>query len=328
MLVSIGIGVVDRFAYFKEAVQAALAQTWPHIEILVGDDGDSSAVREWCLRLAEQDGRLKYHYNGGRLGIAGNWNAIAARAEGEFIVFPGDDDRLLPRFVERLVTVATSDTALVFSNHHIIDARGRRLPEETDHVTRRYHRSQLPAGQVSASACAWGLAICPSAALVRRRHVLQLGFGADLTSPDIDLFIRLASDRARFDFVPELLVEVRQHPLSLTTAGLRHDTLLTRLLDVPVAPDLEPLKRDLLAHLAVTAVSRSLERGDCVAARRVLQSGYYPMASRRASYMTHQACAVLPGSVGAAVYRTILQMKRAVGRSRSGNGDAVKAPCT
>jgi glycosyltransferase involved in cell wall biosynthesis len=320
VLVSVGIGVVNRFEYFKEAVRAALAQTWPHIEVIVGDDGDSPAVREWCVRLADQDPRLKYHHNPRRLGIAGNWNAISARATGEFIVFPGDDDRLLPSFVETLVSAAAADTAVVFSNHHIIDAHGRRVPEETDRVTRHYHRSVLTGGQVHAPACAWQLAICPSAALVRRCHVARLRFGEDLTSPDVELFIRLAGESARFDFVPEHLVEFRVHPLNLTSSGLHHDTLLARLLDVAVPPDIEPLKRELLAHLAVTAVSRCLERGDRVAARRFLRSGYYPAASRRASYLAHRACAALPSSIGVVVYRAILQMKRTFRLSLGGIG--------
>jgi hypothetical protein len=315
-LVSIGIGVVDRVEYFKEAVQAALAQTWPHIEVVVGDDGSCGALRDWCVRLAGQDPRLKYQRNDRSLGIAGNWNAIAGRASGEFVIFPGDDDRLLPTFVERLLAAATPDTALVFSNHHIIDADGRRVPEETERITQHYGRSALPAGQVNASACAWRLAICPSAALVRRRHVTRLGFGADLTSPDVELFIRLAGEGARFDFVPEHLTEFRQHPLSLSNAGLRHDTLLERLVDIPVAPDVAPLKHELLEHLAVSAVSRCLERGDSSAARRFLQSGYYPKASRPGTYMTQRACAMLPSQIGSALYGTILQMKRTVRVSR------------
>lgn len=319
-LVSVGIGVVDRVEYFKEAVQGALAQTWPHIEVVVGDDGTCAAIRDWCLRLARQDPRLKYQRNDRSLGIAANWNAIVARASGEFVVFPGDDDRLLPTFVERLLSVATSDTALVFSNHHIIDADGRRVPEETERITRHYRRSALPVGQVDASACAWRLAICPSATLVRRRDVVRLGFGADLTSPDVELFIRLASEGARFDFVPEHLAEFRQHPLSLSNAGLRHDTLLERLVDIPVAPDVEPLKHELLEHLAVTAVSRCLERGDCLAARRFLQSGYYPKASRPGAYMTQRACAMLPDQMGSALYGTILQVKRTVRVSRPWRG--------
>lgn len=327
MLVTIGIGVVDRVEYFKEAVGAALAQTWPHIEVVVGDDGDSPAVREWSLRLADVDPRLKYHHNNERLGIAGNWNAIAARATGEFIVLPGDDDRLLPNFVERLVSVAASDTALVFSNHHIIDADGRRVPEETERITRHYQRAALPVGQVNASACAWRLAICPSAALIRRRHVVRLGFGDDLTSPDVDLFIRLAGEGARFDFVPEHLVEFRQHPLNLSSTGLRHDTLMSRLLDLAVPADIEPLKRELLAHLAVTAVSRCLERGDRSAARRFLQSGYYPAASRRLSYLTHRACVALPNAIGAAVYKTVLLVKRAARMSRRLKHAGAGAPC-
>jgi glycosyltransferase involved in cell wall biosynthesis len=318
--VSIGIGVVDRIEYFKEAVTAALAQTWPNIEVVIGDDGANSAIRDWCVRLAERDRRLKYFRNVRNLGIAGNWNAIAAQATGEFIVFPGDDDRLLPNFVERLLSVVTSETALAFSNHHIIDGQGRRVPEETDRITRHYRRSGLPAGPVNASACAWSLAICPSAAIVRRRDVVRLGFGDNVTSPDVELFIRLATEGARFDFVPEYLAEFRQHPLSLSVSGLRHDTLLTRLLDVAVAPEVAPFKRGLLEQLTVTAVSRCLERGDSLGARRFLQSGYYPTASRRVAYVTQQACAILPNRIGSSLYRFMLQLKRA---GRMSHGGAV-----
>jgi glycosyltransferase involved in cell wall biosynthesis len=316
--VSIGIGVVDRVEYFKEAVQAALAQTWPNLEVVVGDDGMSSAIHDWCTSVAARDPRLKYQRNDRSLGIAGNWNAIAARATGEFIVFPGDDDRLLPTFVARLLSAATADTAMVFSNHHIIDANGRRVPHETERITRHYQRAGLAAGPVNAPACAWQLAICPSTALVRRRHVVRLGFGDDVTSPDVELFIRLATEGARFDFVPDYLAEFRQHPLSLSVSGLRHDTLMMRLLDVPVAPEIEPLKRDLLAHLAVTAVSRCLERGDGATARRFLGSGYYPLESRRTAYLTQQMCAALPDPIGSFLYRTVLQMKRLARRWRGG----------
>src|SRR5437867_111339 len=106
-LVSIAIPTVDRFSYLIEAVEAALAQTWPHIEVLVGDDGDSPQIRDWCSQRSRADARLRYEKNHRRLGIARNWNAMAARACGEFIVFQGDDDRLLPQFVATLMNATT-----------------------------------------------------------------------------------------------------------------------------------------------------------------------------------------------------------------------------
>jgi hypothetical protein len=109
--------------------------------------------------------------------------------------------------------------------------------------------------------------------------------------------------------------------LNLTSAGLRHDTLLRRLLAISVPAEIEPLKRELLEHLAVTAASRHLERGDGLAARRVLQCGYYPASSRRAAYFTQLACALLPSSLGGRLYRSILQVKRATRPSPGTDAD-------
>ena len=55
-IVTIGIPTVNRLAYLIEAVESALAQTWPHIEVLVGHDGDGPDVSDWCRARAERDG--------------------------------------------------------------------------------------------------------------------------------------------------------------------------------------------------------------------------------------------------------------------------------
>lgn len=308
-LVSLGIPTVDRLPYLIEAVESALAQTWANIEVLVGDDGHSAAVRDWCLRRREHDPRLHYHRNATRLGLAGNWNAIAARASGEFVAFIGDDDRLLPAFVERLVTAFSPEIAVVFCNHHVIDARGLRLDDETARVTRQYHRAGLSDGDVPSPVVAWQLAICGSAVMTRRRDVLRLGFSEELNSPDIEFFIRLAGEGARFRFVGDSLSECRIHPATETASGLRNDVLTARLIPLSVPIEIEPLKQALIQRLAVNAVSVALQRGDWRQARAFLRSDYYPAAERTASVI-QRACVTLQSPVGTTLYRALLFAKR------------------
>lgn len=312
-LVSIGIPTVSRLAYLREAVAAALGQTWPNVEVLIGDDGTSEEIREFGTALAARDPRVKYQRNSRRLGLAGNWNEIAGNASGDFIAFLGDDDRLLPTFIERLLAGAASDTAVAFCNHHIIDAKGLRLPAEATRAEARYHRTGIAAGRVDVPAvCAWRLAICPSAALVRREHVLRLGFREELNSPDVEFFIRLAGEGARFDFVEERLVEFRTHPAAATASGLRHEALVARLLPIAVTKEIEPFKRELIEHLIVNAVSRCLQQGRRDQAQVFLRSAYYPKAGRRGSRFVQRTCAVLPASVGSCIYRTVASIKSRV----------------
>src|SRR5437870_5191686 len=98
-LVTIAIPTYERLSYLVEAVGSALAQSYEKIEVLVGDDGSNPAIREWCEEQTKSDSRFRYQKNNRNLGLAGNWNALADAARGEYINIIGDDDRLLPNFL-------------------------------------------------------------------------------------------------------------------------------------------------------------------------------------------------------------------------------------
>src|ERR1700691_2889836 len=101
-----------RLPYLREALASALSQTHTNVEILIRDDGSQDAIRDFVLEQARTDARVHYARNEVRLGLGGNWNALAQWARGEFIVIIGDDDRLLPSFVSRLLSVFTPDAAV------------------------------------------------------------------------------------------------------------------------------------------------------------------------------------------------------------------------
>jgi hypothetical protein len=63
--------------------------------------------------------------------MSANFNALAQAARGEFLVAIGDDDRLLPEFVSRLVGVMRPELRVAFSNHYLITADGKRLELES-----------------------------------------------------------------------------------------------------------------------------------------------------------------------------------------------------
>ena len=101
-LVSIVIPTFDRPTYLEEAVVSALQQDYPCLEVLVGDNGSGEALRGLSPEVTA-DPRFSYRRNSHNLGMSGNFNALADAAGGEFFVAIGDDDRLLPGFVGRLV---------------------------------------------------------------------------------------------------------------------------------------------------------------------------------------------------------------------------------
>ena len=276
-LVSIAIPTFDRLDYLKEAVASALAQTYHNVEVLIGDDGPTGVIQAWCRGAVSRDARVRYQRNHKNLGLAGNWNALADSARGEFLVIIGDDDRLLPDFVGKLLAAIRPAAQVAFANHYLIDSRGARLGAESYQHTRLYHRDRLPAGEVAnAAICVWRKSIPLSATLMHTRDIQRLRFKEDVNIPEIETFALLAQEGARFVFVPEYLSEYRTHAQSYTATGLTSEKLVKYMLPIPVSPEVEPYKREFMSALLVNAVSRCLQQGEREMARQFLANEYYP----------------------------------------------------
>jgi glycosyltransferase involved in cell wall biosynthesis len=115
--------------FFGEALASALAQTWPAFEVVVCDDSPGGDI-EAAVR-ARADARLKYVRNPQRLGFAGNFSRCLELAQGEYIKFLNDDDRLRPRCVEILASAMRSNPGvrLATSRRIVIDEQGRQAPD-------------------------------------------------------------------------------------------------------------------------------------------------------------------------------------------------------
>ena len=97
-----------------------------------------------------------------------------------------------------------------------------------------------------------------------------------MNTPDVEFFIRLALQGARFIFVPDYLMEYRVHLGAMTASGLWTEELVECLTPIEVKPEIEPYKRKLLIPMVVNAVSRCLQRGNMERARALLRNKYYP----------------------------------------------------
>ncbi len=327
-LVSIIIPTFDRPRYLREAIDAALAQTYAEVEVLVFDNGTMEETLAVGEEAAGRDSRVRFQRNERNLGMSANFNALGAAARGEFLVAIGDDDRLLPDFVGRLVEAMRPDVRVAFSNHYLIDSEGRRLEEESVAYNRKYGRDQLPAGVLqNPEAAAWRQSIPMSASLLRTADMQRLRFREDLNTPDAEFFIRLATEGARFVFLPDYLMEYRVHLGAETVSGLWSEQLVDCLTPLKVKPEIEPFKRQFLTPIVVNAVSRSLQQGNMAMARKFLRNEYYPRRGRgglagadgSAPGPNHSGhglrhmvgswlqsfCAHLPAPVGGSIYRAV-----------------------
>lgn len=319
-LVTIAVPTYNRPAMLRDAVASALAQSYRHIEVLVGDNAAADEVRLWCDNLRQQDARVRYQAYARNLGMAGNWNALADAARGEFFVLLADDDRLCPEFVATLLSAVKQHSAHVaFCNHHVIDSDGLRLHGQGATFAEVYNRRELQDGLIAnPEICVWQNSISIAACLLRTADVREVRFKEDLNTPELEFFTRLFRKERRLVFNGQFLAEYRIHGGSGTAAGLWIDRLAGYLIVAAVRPDVEPLKRRLLRPLLISAVNRCLEQGKQLEARRLLASPYYP----RPKWINPQAivqsiCAVAPPAVSQVVFAISRGASRAIARRTS-----------
>jgi glycosyltransferase involved in cell wall biosynthesis len=302
-----------RLPYLREAVAAALAQTHRDIEVVLSDNGSDPSIRAFAAEQSSLDSRVRYRRNDPSVSLAGNFNAVLQDSRGEYVLFNGDDDRLLPTCVEKLLAAHDADTVVAFSHHYIIDDRGERNDALTRHFAAFYSRAGLPKGRLADPVlCAWRNSIPLPSSLIRAAEARRLGIRPEVQACDLDLFIRIAGAGGKFVFIPEFLAEYRVHPGSATSAGNVDASLLDMLEPIPVPPHVEPLKRRILGRALTVSVTAALRVGNVRGARAMIRHRYYPSVRERAAYVVVQrALALLPPGIARSSAALLTRARRA-----------------
>ena len=207
--VTVVIPTRNRIAFLAEAVESVRRQTLEHWELVVVDDASDDGVATEAGRLLGDDPRmqlvaLEEHVERGQARNIG-----LARASGRYVLFLDDDDRLLPRALERLTGILDSDSeaSVIIGARHAFDGRGhaRREPHPRFRV-RRPLAFELLLGWLSV----W--VAVPGQCLMRADALRALGGWNEglVVGEDQELLLRLASGRPAV-LVPQTVLEYRLH---------------------------------------------------------------------------------------------------------------------
>lgn len=127
LVVSIIIPVYNHAEYIEACINSALAQTYPHVEVVVVDDASADGrVREILNRL-EGHPRLKVIYNEANLGISRTQNKALVASSGQLIGFLDCDDQLTPSAVERCVAAWNPGIVYLHTGRINMDAQGKEI---------------------------------------------------------------------------------------------------------------------------------------------------------------------------------------------------------
>ncbi len=86
-------------AFIRRTLDSLAAQTWPDLEILVGDDRSTDATLEVVRRFAEEHPNTRIVDREANLGWLRNSNDLMERATGELQFFAFHDDVVAPTYV-------------------------------------------------------------------------------------------------------------------------------------------------------------------------------------------------------------------------------------
>jgi glycosyltransferase involved in cell wall biosynthesis len=112
-LVSILVPCFNAERWIAQAIESALAQTWPEKEVIVVDDGSTDRSLDIIKRF---DGRIRWE-TGPNRGSNATRNRLLALARGEWLQYLDADDYLLPEKLARQVEFAREhpNVAVIYS---------------------------------------------------------------------------------------------------------------------------------------------------------------------------------------------------------------------
>lgn len=123
--ISILIPTYNRAGMLVKAVESALAQTYPDLEILVSDNASEDETAKVMARFTG-DPRLSYLRNQSNVGMVANWRQSMLRATGDFFLVLSDDDELIDsEYLRKAAALIqqNKDMVLLYANGYILDSQ-------------------------------------------------------------------------------------------------------------------------------------------------------------------------------------------------------------
>ncbi|HKY30576.1 MAG TPA: glycosyltransferase family A protein [Pyrinomonadaceae bacterium] len=206
-LVSVVISCYNHEEYLGEAIESVLAQTYPHFEVIVVDDG--STDRSWDV--AQEFSGIRSIQQENRGTPAATRNRGLQESRGEYVVFLDGDDRLLPHALEIGVRHLERypDCAYAAGRCQSMSSERRCLSTfpssaETDHYRALLIRNYI---------------LTPGSVIFRRSAVNELkGFNSSEEikgSDDYDMYLRIAARWPVF-YHDDTILEYREHDSNLS----------------------------------------------------------------------------------------------------------------
>jgi glycosyltransferase involved in cell wall biosynthesis len=233
--VSVIMATYNGQEYLAQAIESALRQTYPSLELVIVDDCSSDESARVVERYLS-DGRISFVRNARNVGVAASRNRALTLATGELITFLDQDDVWLPHKLEIQVAAikAHPEVGLMHADYARIDPEGVLLPAYQALPAERFDN---PAAPVDVRDVFPEIFISnniqPLTSMIPRKVIDAVGFfEADLPGvDDYELWLRIAL-RYPVGQVQTILGYWRKHPGQQSNKGHKMLTIRIKALDL------------------------------------------------------------------------------------------------
>jgi glycosyltransferase involved in cell wall biosynthesis len=206
-LVSIALCTYNGSRYLAQQLDTLVAQTYKNIEIVVVDDCSTDDTVAILKDYASKYPQFKIYQNEKNLGFTGNFEKAVKLCTGELIALCDQDDLWHPQKIE-LQVEALKDNVFVYHDSEFINDDGTTMNKKMSDLMNLY-RGDQPTAFLFFN-CVSGHAILMKRGLADAALPLKKGYFHDWW------LAYVATNIGKIDFIPQCLVQYRQHEKSET----------------------------------------------------------------------------------------------------------------
>ncbi len=253
-VVTIIIPTYNHAGYLREALASVVAQNFHDWEAIVVNNFSEDDTVAAVESFADSRIRLENFRNNGVIGASRNRGIALAR--GRYIAFLDSDDAWLPGKLARCIPYLEQGAHLVSHGLRYIGERSGEM-------------YCGPAHRASVNALLdHGSCITPSATIVRKLALESVGCFSEnpavVTSEDYHLWIKLACNGARMEFIREILGEYRIHEGNQSGSVMRHLNSVLSVLEEfklqPAGKRISPVRLRKRQGLAYYGAARGMQK--------------------------------------------------------------------
>ncbi len=234
-LVSVFMPAYNQVEFVGEALQSAIEQDYPNLQVVAVDDGSIDGTADIISDYARKyPDRVTAIVGLPHLGLTRNCNRTLQACSGQYVAFHAGDDLFLPGKISKQVEWMEQDDRRVLCGHEVevFDSiTGRTLYVQRPHIRKGYGASAF----VRCGAFVYGQSI-----MLRSSAMPPSGFDERLpVSSDVKFWIDcLAKSRGEFGCLAGVYSRYRRHGRNVT--DLRVDHILDHLQSLDIIQESYP----------------------------------------------------------------------------------------